>query len=249
METYNKNEYNTPAAPTTTPKTPSGRTWGGFIIIALGTILLLRNMGVDIPGWITSWPMILIAVGLYLGAKHRFTEMRWLIPFGIGSFFLVMNIVKDMPNREYLWPVMLICVGAYLVLRPKRTRDYGVIAVTEEDVTEDQVFEVVNVFGGSKRNVISKDFRGGEMVTIFGGSDVNFLQADLQKPRQLEIVQIFGGTKLVVPSDWSIQTSELVCIFGAIVDKRDPGTLAQTTDKVLVLKGVCIFGGIDIKSY
>jgi predicted membrane protein len=247
MQEYNKNEYSKPAA--TSSHTPSGKTWGGFVIIALGTVLLLRNLGVYIPGWITSWPMILMVVGIYIGVKHRFTEMRWLIPFGIGAFFLMMNIVNDMPNKEYFWPVVLICVGTYLILRPKRSRDRGIIPVTEGDVTDDQIFEIVNVFGGSKRNIISKDFRGGEMVTIFGGSDVNFLQADLQKPRQLEIVQIFGGTKLVVPSDWSIQTSEMVCLFGAIVDKRDPHALGQQNDKVLVLKGVCIFGGIDIKSY
>ena len=43
----------------------------------------------------------------------------------------------------------------------------------------------------------------------------------------------------------------MVAIFGGVEDKRPQ--LADTStvnpNKVLVLKGTCIFGGIDIKSY
>jgi hypothetical protein len=67
----------------------------------------------------------------------------------------------------------------------------------------------------------------------------------------LELTQIFGGTKLIVPPHWKIQSEDLVAIFGGVEDKRailsDPSVVSGS--KVLVLRGTCIFGGIDIKSF
>ena len=86
------------------------------------------------------------------------------------------------------------------------------------------------------------------MVTIFGGSELNMSQADINGVVTIEVVQIFGGTKLIVPSNWKIQTSELVSVFGGIDDKRQL-TTSQDETKVLNLRGTSIFGGIDIRSY
>jgi hypothetical protein len=68
----------------------------------------------------------------------------------------------------------------------------------------------------------------------------------------LDLTQIFGGTKLIVPHHWKVQSKDLVAVFGGVEDKRPMLGSTSPTDensKVLVLKGTCIFGGIDIKSY
>jgi predicted membrane protein len=57
---------------------------------------------------------------------------------------------------------------------------------------------------------------------------------------------MFGGTKLIVPSDWDVQ-SGVVTIFGGIEDKRQPAQINPV--KVLYLDGTCIFGGVEIKSF
>jgi hypothetical protein len=69
-------------------------------------------------------------------------------------------------------------------------------------------------------------------------------------PIVLDITQIFGGAKLIIPPHWKIQSEEIVSIFGSVEDKR-PVLPESNYDsgKVLVLKGTNIFGGIDIKSY
>ena len=92
----------------------------------------------------------------------------------------------------------------------------------------------------------SKNLRGGEIVAVFGGAEVNLTQADFYNRIEIEVVQIFGGTKLVVPANWEVR-SEAVALFGGIEDKRMP--MAPSPDKVLVLKGTTIFGGIEIKSF
>lgn len=68
------------------------------------------------------------------------------------------------------------------------------------------------------------------------------------KPVTMEITTIFGGTKLIIPSNWEIK-SEAVMIFGGIEDKRRMQTITGPPEKTLILKGTVLFGGIEIKSY
>ena len=96
---------------------------------------------------------------------------------------------------------------------------------------------------------MTKDFKGGDVVNVFGGTELNLSQSDINGTAVLELTTIFGGTKLIVPSHWSVK-SEAVTIFGGIEDKRQllPPSLDRP-EKILVLKGTVIFGGIDIKSF
>jgi predicted membrane protein len=75
------------------------------------------------------------------------------------------------------------------------------------------------------------------------------MQADIDGRVILEVNNIFGGTKLLVPANWNVQ-SDIVTILGGVEDKRPmmaPGSSAN--NKVLILKGACVFGGVDIRSY
>ena len=73
------------------------------------------------------------------------------------------------------------------------------------------------------------------------------MQADIKGKVRLEVVQVFGGTKIIVPANWTIH-SEMVAIFGGIEDKRPP-QLNSIPDKILIIEGTSVFGGIDIKSF
>src|SRR5690606_26322804 len=107
--------------------------------------------------------------------------------------------------------------------------------------------DAVSVFGGIKKHIISKNFRGGEIVNIMGGADINLMQADIQGPVVLEVVQIFGGTKIIVPAHWKVHP-EMAAIFGGVEDQRFTYTAVPDDTRVLYIKGTSIFGGITIKS-
>ncbi|MCD9014982.1 cell wall-active antibiotics response protein [Parachryseolinea silvisoli] len=247
-----------------------GRVLGGVVIVIIGGLLLARSVGADLPGWLFTWPMIPIAIGLFIGAKHRFRHPGWLIPIAVGAVFLTINMFsEDVDSSQFFWPVIIIAIGLFMIIRPRRhgrfrgrdretwkrwherrhqryQQQFGADFVEE---TAEGMIDSVTIFGGTKKVVISKDFKGGDAVTVFGGVEINLTQADIQGRAVLELVQIFGGAKLVVPSDWKIQADEMVSIFGGLDDKRNPAALHPNDDKVLILKGTSIFGGIDIKSY
>jgi hypothetical protein len=105
------------------------------------------------------------------------------------------------------------------------------------------------VLGGIKKNIVSKNFKGGEVVSVFGGTELNLMQADIQHPIVLEATQIFGGTSLIIPPHWQVKSDEMVAILGGIDDKRPVMLQGYDPNKVLILKGTTLFGGLSIKSY
>jgi predicted membrane protein len=231
----------------------------GGLLVSIGTLFLLKQFGFLFPVWLFSWPMILIVIGLFSGAKHQYRyDKGWLIITGIGVFFLLRRIYPDTAVFQYLWPVAIIGAGLWVLLssnqlwKSDKTYSKPWYTNTETDtntagVYSNDVMDDVVIFGASNKQVLSKNFKGGEVVNIFGGIQLNFLNADIVDGAEIEIVQIFGGVKLIVPSNWDIVIAEVVTVFGGIDDKRrQPNPMY---DKRLIIKGVAIFGGIEIHTY
>jgi predicted membrane protein len=236
------------------------RFWTGLALIIVGACLLAKKAGADFPYWFFTWPMLLILAGIITGIRHRFQNASWLIMLAIGGFFLSDKIMLDWNLRPYFWPVAIIGVGLVFILRPKKchrrqerlaeveSTNFGGATSGQTVNSSADVIESVSIFGGVKRVVTSKNFKGGEIICFMGGAEYNLSQADISGPIEIEIIQGFAGTKLIVPPHWEIR-SEFVAIFAGIEDKRhaQPGTFDP--NKILIIKGVTIFGGIEIKSY
>jgi predicted membrane protein len=240
-----------------------GRVWTGVFILLIGIAALLKAASVPLPYWAFSWHMILIALGIFIGIRHGFRGISWLILMLIGGAFLADRMYPDMEMRRYTWPVMLIVLGLFFIFRPRRrwhwesgekktTADSGMPhdPILNPDATDSQedYVNTTSVFGGAKKNILSKNFKGGEIVNIFGGTELNLSQADITGEAVIEMTTIFGGTKLIIPSNWTVK-SDAAVIFGGIEDKRTIPAMNEGAGKTLILKGTVIFGGIDIKSY
>jgi predicted membrane protein len=267
-------------------RTRSGSVLAGLLLLCIGTLLLLKQFGVPFPGWFFTWPMILIAFGLLIGAGHAFRDPGWVVITGVGAVFLLDKIWPTVPIHHFIWPVLIIAVGFIIILAPRRNRKWHEkwnryremhdkqdwekwphsvqTPTTEEPITEPQAtvinpltetdtikgdnwLDAVTIFGNVKKLVYSKNFKGGDIVSIFGGAEINLTHADFNGNIVIEMVQIFGGAKLIVPPHWQIR-SEMVAVFGGIEDKRAPQN-KYDEDKVVILNGTTFFGGIEIRSY
>ncbi|MEO7922923.1 MAG: LiaF domain-containing protein [Chitinophagaceae bacterium] len=239
-----------------------GHVWTGVFILLIGVAALVKASVTDLPDWVFSWQMFLIVLGFFLGLKHGFKGGAWFILIIVGGAFLVRDIYPDLEIRRYIWPIVLMFVGAMLIFRPRgrsyRCRDgqkknpsSGIEEATlvdeSHDIKDDYV-DSTSFFGGTKKNIISKNFKGGDLVSIFGGTELDLTRADFNGTATLDLTTIFGGTKLIVPSNWTIK-SEVVTIFGGMEDKRNMQAVTDNSEKILVLDGTVIFGGIEIKSY
>ena len=244
----------------------NSRRWSGLVLLAIGGLLLAQKMGAPLPSWLFTWQVLLIGIGLFIGIRKRFSDFSWLVPVIIGSIFLVADYYPEFELRRYTLPIILILIGLSFVLRPKRSRfgncngmgrNWGEKYQQENIVSHDsaatassssdEYLDVTSVLGGTKKTIFSKDFKGGEVTSFLGGTELNLSQADIKGRVVLELTQILGGTKLILPSHWDVKP-ELVSVFGGIEDKRQLTAVIDPT-KVLVLKGTSVFGGIEIRSY
>ena len=227
----------------------SGRVMAGIIVVMVGLGILAHRADLPIPHWLFSWPMILIVIGLFIGARESFRMGGWVVLTLVGAVFLMDKVLYtfDFHIGRYFWPVAIIAIGLYMIFKPRR-KDWVRFQSMETTLNVDDVIDSTAVFGGNKSNILSKNFKGGEISTFFGGTDINLMQADFQGTIMLQSSTAFGGVKILAPAHWNIK-SEIVCIFGGIDDKRPQAKEGTDMSKTLVLKGTCIFGGVEIKSY
>jgi len=229
----------------------------GIVIITFGSLMLGLNLGFidsSIRYIVYSWQMLLIAIGfVHLFDKEKYTTGLILIAIG-GVFLLRKMEVYDASVFKVLLPVLVIAVGLLIIFKKNIFKPHSKLKekfkkanVFDAEFVDEDKMDEINIFGGSKKKIHSKNFKGGDIISIFGGSEINLLDAELSDGiNTIECVAIFGGIVLIVPSDWTVKT-EMVSIFGGFNDKRYK-LETPNGDKLLIIKGVALFGGGEIKN-
>ena len=220
----------------------------GFLII-IGIVLLLRNFQLLpwLPEYVFSWGMVLILIGTYilLTKQHILSSMIFI---GIGLYLLLRDIVNIyIPNFWMLWPIILIAIGISIVLKGRSTYYDRHFKGSNRDIDLDFI-DSISIFGANEKSINSQEFKGGKITNIFGGSEINLLNAKLAPGNNfIEVVTIFGGCTIIIPSHWNVKV-DMLSVFGGFVDKRE---LKETNpnEPVLFIKGVSMFGGGEIKSH
>ncbi|MFD3257739.1 cell wall-active antibiotics response protein LiaF [Paenibacillus lentus] len=111
----------------------SGRIIGGFVLISIGVVFLLNQLGyTDISlGYLfsTYWPVFMILAGiLYLVNRERGeSNFIWsLVLIVLGLFFLGRNLgYLDMDASDFFKmfiPIMLIIAGLSILFKPREKR-------------------------------------------------------------------------------------------------------------------------------
>lgn len=217
---------------------------GWLILILVGTFFLVDQIipGLDIHRYI--WPGVIIVIGLIMLIRPKKPE--WM-----GEFD------QNCRNRDrHRWQRRLArrgypggdqFAGPFEPNTDTKTSATSGMGYSSKSFSSEDFIDATTIFGGVHKNILSKNFKGGDITIFMGGAEINLSQADIQGTAAIDITQIMGGTKIIVPSNWEVR-SQLTSFFGNIEDKRqnighiDP-------NKVLIIDGSSVFGGIEIKSY
>lgn len=223
----------------------------GLIIVCVGILLMVKKLGLLYFSWHLTWPLVLIIVGLAIGVKNRFRNNSWWILTLIGGANLIpsVHIYNDVYTRDLAVPALVIIGGLAMIFNSRKKNNCS--RKMETVTTNESMLNVDVTFGGRKEIVTSKEFKGGHINATFGGAEVNLVQADSNvQPMIIDMKVSFGGVELIVPSHWEIQ-NQIEPTFGSVEDHRTMNTahVAGQEKKVLMLKGSCSFGSVEIKSY
>jgi len=224
----------------------------GLVFLTVGLLLFAQRLDI-IPfnywsNYIFTWQGLLIGIGLIL-MTNRNSRITGLILIAVGGIYLIAETMGfQYTARVFLWPTIFIAIGLMLIFNRSSYKHRGHFKkeVTSMDIIDDMV-----MFGGNEQKNFSKNFQGGRLVNIFGGSTYDLSETELAPGKQtLNVTSIFGGSKLIIPPSWKVKIN-VVAIFGGYADKRkklitDNG---NANGSELIISGIVIFGGGDIKSY
>jgi hypothetical protein len=158
------------------------------------------------------------------------------------------------------WPLLLVGLGVYLVLRSKPGAaapagpgdgtaafaggSVGGAGGTTTDTREDVVTSFA-FMSGVKRNIFSAGFRRANLTAVMGGVEIDLRQSAASGGESvIDVFAIWGGIQIRVPADWQV-VSEVVPIMGGVDDRSGH---VQPSRHRLVLKGMVLMGGVEVKS-
>lgn len=218
----------------------------GAAIVAVGTALLLDNIGVmHFEDLWKFWPVALIIYGVSRIVEGR-TPSTYVwggLVAAVGALFLLDNL-DLIPFRidvgAMIWPVIIIGFGVSMLLRSIDRKHY----VAGMGSTNPNL-GIFAIFSGFKRRIDAQDFKGGEVVAVFGGVKLDLRHAGIEGDRAvIDVNAMFGGIDIRVPENWTI-TMKGIGIFGAFEDKTvrprpEPGSKSPE----LVVTGFGMFAGV-----
>ncbi len=238
----------------------------GFILLIIGVLFLLDNLNYlyfDIPHVIFSFPAILIIVGILILVN---SEKK-----GLGVIFVVIGGLWLLPrifpyiaiNGGIIFSVLIIALGIYILTKRRGYAGYhqsinqgsgseesGTANPSGEFTKDTDRIDDVAIFGGGHKFISSDNFQGGNVTAIFGGSEIDLTRCKLAPGQNiLEVTAIFGGTTLIVPKEWNVVIN-VIPLFGGFSHKgmRGPNVVINP-ESTLIIKGVVIMGGGEIKTY
>lgn len=245
-----------------------GSATAGIILMGIGAVFLLRNMGV-LPAQSIGyffrefWPVIPIIIGLKMlvldrGAGYSYNSqgigLFWLI---LGAFFLLPSIPFFNVSFRILWPFVPLAIGAFVLFKvfvdrddPPRNsstdRDRDISTGLADAGSNSNSNIDVNVsMGHVTRRSNSQEFQGGSVNTFLGACEIDLRGASPAGGEAVMNISAFlGGIEIKIPTDWTVVNR--VSPFLAGVEDR---TLAPKDEsKKLVLRGSAFLAGVEVRN-
>jgi predicted membrane protein len=202
------------------------------------------------------WPLLFVLLGVMnlMSPSGRFKGLLLVVA---GLFLQLNQLGITHLSFADVWPIALIVIGLLLMWGSLENRGFlRAKAKALQDFREQihgaggsqAMFNAVAVFGGCERRVSGQNFQGGRATAVFGGVELDFRDADIASEAILEVNCIFGGVEIRVPETWHVHSRSLP-VFGGYEDRtRQASTPAGGTQKTLIVTGMVVFGGVEIKN-
>jgi len=215
----------------------------GFLLLVAGIVLLLDNFGLmHAHAVLRYWPAGLILIGLGVVAQAqraagRVSGLFWIL---IGVWLLLGNIGVLRLEIWDLWPIPIVIVGGYLIWQAVHGPD------KPSDRERESHFSALAVMGGVGRKINSRAFTGGEATALLGGVKIDLRDAVIAADEAvIDVFAFWGGIELAVPEGWAV-VNRVVAVLGGAEDRTRPPTTPVA--KRLVIRGICVMGGVELKT-
>jgi len=232
------------------------RFYFGVILIAVGFIMILEKLELipeSVSDLLISWQMLLVGIGVLslIGGNRG----RGIVLIVVGGCFMIPELIT-IPHevRRIYFPLILVAIGIAILVRRGNHEKLESKYESIQDIQNDNsvnTFDDFVIFGGREIFINSQALAGGKATSIFGGIEFDLRKANMKPGGAIiDCVSIFGGCGFKIPMDWNVR-NEVTTIFGAFTDKRGDTYSDRYYDpsKTIVIKGISVFGGIEVKHF
>lgn len=236
----------------------------GLLILALGVVWLLRNLGwieTDIGELIaTYWPALLIIWGLdaifsaVSPPSNSGTRSQGVFSASgiFGLVLVVLGVIIIGRNLglyrvdlsiiwRVLWPIIIILIGWSLI------RGSSGPGGTHWAV-----------MSGIERKAPGWDLEQGNYIAIMGGIQLDLTGANIPEgTTTLNLTAIMGGIEVKVPADLAVECQATAVLGGVhFIDEEGSGIIAsraysrpgaEGASKKLTIRAWALMGGVDVK--
>lgn len=219
----------------------------GSIILIVGVLFMLDNLDLLYArDYLRYWPALLVVYGL---AKVFQPDSRGARFWGIVLTFVGAALLMDRLDIFYFrlwdfWPLLLVALGVTMLMRASTRRNTERAAQGLAEAERSSVVNAAAFLGGTRRNIHTQDFRGGELTAVMGGCDIDLRNAAIAKsPAVIDVFAFWGGIEIKVPTSWTV-IFEGTPILGGFDDK----TFKQSAEEKqqLIIRGTIIMGGVEV---
>lgn len=216
----------------------------GILIIVFGVGNLLENL--DFPYahlLLKLWPLVLVIFGLVKLWSCQGTCVGGYVLTGVG-LLLLLKTLGSYSLSAFIGPLILTGVGIFIVLQA--LKQYRRVP---GEVQQSEGFMRGNaIFSSFKHRHQGQALRGGELTAIFGGFNVDVKNAAIEgESARIDTFVMFGGGDIRVPDGWQVLV-QATAIFGGVEDKTVPTPATDTAKPRLIITGLVLFGGIEIRN-
>ncbi|MER3522502.1 MAG: hypothetical protein C4326_00160 [Ignavibacteria bacterium] len=222
----------------------------GLIIVVIGVLLTLDNLEILYArDYLRYWPALLMVYGIVkiLSPETHASRFLGVVLAFIGAALLVDRLDMFSFRLWDFWPLLLVALGVLLLFRSGalRTKVPSQRPTVPIETDNSSVVNAAAFFGGTVRNMHSKDFRGGELTAVMGGCEIDLHNAAIvHSPAVLDVFTLWGGIEIKVPPSWTV-IFEGTPVMGGFADK----TIKQSADEnqKLIIRGTIIMGGVEVR--
>ncbi len=223
----------------------------GIVIVVIGIILLLNNLGTtNISIWL-YWPALLIIWGLssaVTGSRNLGAITLSLLVAMLGVILLGRNlgwfIVDLSVVFKFFWPLLIIVIGLSIFFGPSLPGKTNLA-----------------IMGGVERGKNETwHLTAGSYLAFMGGVELDLRQAVIPEGETiLDLTAIMGGVNVKVPSDLPIICDGFAILGGVTLLGKSGGGIigsvraeqatSEHNARLVRIQSRAIMGGIDIKRF
>jgi len=214
--------------------------WGAvFLFIGIGfagDVLDLWEFTLFFRGWWTLFIIVPCIISI-INSEIRAGNVISLI-IGVALLLAAQDIVSWGTIGRLILPAILIWIGLAILFKGRPGK------AARKSAGEKGLPTYTAVFGEYEASCINERFSGANLTAVFGKVNLNIRHAVIEQDVEINIVAIFGGADIYIPSNVNVKVS-CVLILGGV--SNSAAASAAPDSPTVYINSTCVLGGVEIK--